>query len=465
MIAGRYALDREVGRGGMGSVWLGTDEVLGRKVALKRVGLVPGAADPDARRARREARLAARLQHPNVVAVLDFVDDADSGEQWLVMEYVDGASLAQLVRRDGAFSPNDAAAMLRQVSDALTAAHAAGIVHRDVKPSNILVDGAGTAKLSDFGVAHIPTDPSLTQTGLLIGSPAYLAPEVAGGGRGDEAADVWSLGATAYYLLSGRPPYESGDNVLSTLYRIVHEDAPRLPEAGWLAPLIAGTLTKDPSRRWTLQQVRDHLDGKPQEDATRPVVPLLDDGARPDRRAGARPSMALLLGALAFLVVLGGVLYAALSGGTHAKKTASAPPTHRAHTSASTTPAAHKRPKHHRRHKRQAAPAPPTVHGMESFIRRYVATVAVDPDAGWSMLTPHFQRESGGLAKYRRFWSPATNGRVLDITANPKTMVVSYQVHFDNFHNGPGPTILKLVHHHGHYLIDDEMTKGFHPAT
>jgi serine/threonine protein kinase len=168
LIAGRYTLGREIGRGGMGAVWLGHDEVLGREVALKRIGMLPGTDSPDFERAGREARLAARLNHPHVVAVFDFVEEDDA--HWLVMEYVDGVTLAQLVKRDGALTPDQAAPLIRQAADALAAAHGAGIVHRDVKPSNILVTPDGEVKLSDFGIARAEADASLTQTGLVTGS-------------------------------------------------------------------------------------------------------------------------------------------------------------------------------------------------------------------------------------------------------------------------------------------------------
>ena len=243
----------------MGAVWLGRDEVLGRQVALKRIGLLPGADSTDLARAEREARLAARLNHPRVVAVFNLVVDVDTDARWLVMEYVDGTTLGQLVREEGPLSPDDAAPLLWQAADALVAAHAAGIVHRDVKPSNILVDRGRRVKLTDFGIARIASDPSLTQTGLVTGSPAYLAPEVAAGHRGDESVDVWSLGATVFHVLTGRPPYEIGDHVLGGLYRIVNEEPPRLPDAGWMAPLLEGTMVKDPSRRWSMVQVRDFL--------------------------------------------------------------------------------------------------------------------------------------------------------------------------------------------------------------
>ena len=273
MIASRYSLDREIGRGGTGVVWLGRDEVLGRNVALKRIGLLPGADRTDLARAEREARLSARLNHPHVVAIFDVVVDSDSETRWLVMEYVEGNTLSQLVRQRGKLSPDDAAPLIWQAADALVAAHSAGIAHRDVKPSNILVDSSGKVKLTDFGIARIASDPSLTQTGMVTGSPAYLAPEIATGGRGNEAADVWSLGATLFHLLAGRPPYEIGDNVLGGLYRIVNEEPPRLPDAGWMAPLLEGTMVRDPSQRWSMVQVRDFL-----ADPSHRVAPTLTNG-------------------------------------------------------------------------------------------------------------------------------------------------------------------------------------------
>jgi eukaryotic-like serine/threonine-protein kinase len=459
MIAGRYSLDREIGRGGMGAVWLGRDEVLGRQVALKRIGLLPGADRADLARAEREARLSARLNHQHVVSVFDFVADNDSDARWLVMEYVDGITLAQVIRRGGPLAPDVAAPLLRQVADALAAAHAAGILHRDVKPSNILVDRTWQLKLTDFGIARIESDASLTQTGMLTGSPAYLAPEVVTGGRPDQSGDVWSLGATLFYVLSGRPPYDVGDNVMSTLYRIVNEDPPRLPDAGSLAPLLEATLVKEPSQRWSMAQVRDFLSAPPEQDqdatqvlsavAAPPVAPAppprpVEPVEPPSRR---RPSTKVLLAGAGVLValLLAGVLVAVLNnGGSSPKDDTASPPTKQPST--------------------QTAAAKPTAAGMESFIRDYVATVSEDPDTSWKMLTPGFQKESGGLDTYRAFWDSATDGRVLDISANPENLSVSYQVHFDNFKNGPGPTVLDLTFEDGHYKIAGERTKGFVPA-
>ncbi len=488
MIAGRYSLDREIGRGGTGVVWLGRDEVLGRNVALKRIGLLPGADSTDLARAEREARLSAQLNHPHVVAVFDVVIDPDA--HWLVMEYVDGVTLSDLVRQRGRLSPEAAAPLLWQVADALVAAHGAGIVHRDVKPSNIMVNSSGQVKLTDFGIARIATDPSLTQTGMVTGSPAYLAPEVATGDRGGDAGDVWSLGATVFFVLAGRAPYEVGDNVLSALYRIVNEEPPRLGDAGWMTPLLEGTMVRDPAQRWTMKQVRDFL-ADPQHRAPTMSTRAAGDADRPGRASGTRPlttvapelapepepapepireraplpppvaatgqparslvlrgrrrsPRTLVLAGLGLVLalVLAVVLFASLAGRDPAAETKKP-----AETPASTEPADE-----------------PTEEGMEAFIRDYVSTVADDPDAAWQMLSPKFQVESGGIQTYRRFWDSATNGRVLSISSNPDNLSVSYQVRFDNFDNGPGPTVLDLRFEDGRYLIDGERTQGFTPA-
>ncbi len=463
MIAGRYSLDREIGRGGTGVVWLGRDEVLGRPVALKRIGLLPGADRTDLARAEREARMSARLNHRHVVAVFDVVVDPESDVHWLVMEYVDGITFDQLVRRGGQ------ALARRRRAVALAGGRRAGrrprrgIAHRDVKPSNILVDRNWQVKLTDFGIARIATDPSLTQTGMVTGSPAYLAPEIATGFGATEAADVWSLGATTYHLLAGRPPYEVGDNVLGALYRIVNEEPPRLGDAGWMAPMLEGTMVRDPARRWTMAQVRDFLAdpdhvppfvaAPPGGEGTQPLATVPPAAAPAATRASSgsrRPRpLLVLVGVLLALVVAAGAWLAWPDGEPAAKNT--------------TTPSASPTPSPSRSAEPSAAPKP-TAAGIESFIRKYVDTVASDPDASYQMLSPKFQQESGGIDTYREYWDSATDGRVLSISANPDNLTVSYQVRFANHENGPGPTVLDLVFVDGRYLIDGERTQGFQPA-
>ncbi|WP_415839407.1 serine/threonine-protein kinase, partial [Nocardioides zeicaulis] len=257
MIAGRYTLEREIGRGGAGSVHLAHDELLDRSVAIKRIGLLAGTTDQDIARAEREARLAAGINHPHVVSIFDLVKDVDC--YWLVMELVRGRTLTEVVRADGPLPVTRAAGILAQAADALVQAGRAGIVHRDVKPGNIMVDDDHHTKLGDFGIARAGTDAALTQTGFITGSPAYIAPEVASGAPASAASDVWSLGGTLYFALTGRAPYEVGDNIMGGLYRIVHGEPPRLPHDHPLAGLLAVMMAKDPADRWPVERVRDDL--------------------------------------------------------------------------------------------------------------------------------------------------------------------------------------------------------------
>ena len=452
VIAGRYTLEREVGRGGMGSVWLGLDEVLGRQVALKRVGMAPGVGTPDLERAEREARLAARLNHPHVVAVYDLVTEGD--EQWLVMEYIEGSTLAELVRRDGALSPDRAGVVLGQAADALAAAHAAGIVHRDVKPSNILVAPDGQVKLSDFGIARAEADASLTQTGLVTGSPAYLSPEVASGQQATDASDVWSLGATLFHALAGHPPYEVGDNLLGALFRIVHEEPPRLPGAGWLAPVLIATMCREPADRWSMARVRDALTAgpsapvlagvppvasSPQPDPapTRllsrelppvppayPPAPAVAPGEAPASapRAGADRGRTLpVLAAVIAVVAIALIGWLAFTAGTDGQDaTTGATP----RAGRSSTPGGSGSPSG------EGVPAGVTPDGMENFVEEYLATVTSDTKAAWELLTPDFQAVSGGFGRYNSFWNSIQTADVLSAEPDPAARQISYTVEY-----------------------------------
>jgi serine/threonine protein kinase len=444
----------------MGAVWLARDTVLGRDVALKRIGLIPGATTPDLQRAEREARLAARLNHPHVVAIYDLV--ADEGENWLVMEYVEGITLAALIRNDGALQPDEAAGLVRQAADALTAAHAAGIVHRDVKPSNMLVTRDGDVKLTDFGIARAEADASLTRTGLVTGSPAYLAPEVASGSSATEASDVWSLGATLFHALAGRPPYDVDENVMGALYRIVHEEPPRLPDAGWLAPVLAHTMARDPADRWTMTEVRDHLargDETPVHPT--PVVPApVGDGTRvlappPARPVPVRrpwwPWLAAAVLVLA-VVVLG---YVALStrddGSTGAGS--STPPRSSPPSSPASSPTSGKTQSSGPSDGEQAR-------AMKAFLTTYLATVTSDRHAAWQMLTPSYQAASGGFGGYSGFWSSIKSARASNLTADPGAMTVTYDVAYEkaNGQHVREHHTLQLVRDGSSFLIDGQLS-------
>jgi eukaryotic-like serine/threonine-protein kinase len=429
----------------MGTVWLGTDEVLGRPVALKRLGAPDS---PAGARAEREARLAARLSHPHLVAVFDLAIDGEN--QWLVMEYVEGPTLAALVADRGPLTPDEAAPLIAQVADALAAAHEAGIVHRDVKPSNVLIDPEGQAKLTDFGVARsTEADATLTQTGFVTGSPAYLSPELASGGRVTPATDVWSLGATLFHALTGRPPYDVGDNVVGALYRIVHEEPPRAENAGWLAPLLAGAMTRDPARRWTLDHVRAFLAGEP-ETATQamPTVAALAPVAPPPARAGrARrlprppgPRSPWLWPAIAAVVVVAAIAIGLIASKVWVDHNSPA-------RAGAGTPS------------RTPSPSPstgPTEDGIRSFVSAYLSAASADPGRGFTMLTADYQRASGGLAGYERFWGKVTKVHdVTDIAPSLDPLEVSYRYTYTL--RGTGKRTeevhLDLVYDDGHYLI------------
>lgn len=249
-IAGRYEVERPVGRGGMGTVWLCRDTRLDREVAVKQVGTLPGEATPDLARALREARSSAALNHPHVVSIYDVIEDDD--QLWLVMEYVPSRTLAEIIAAEGALTPERAAWIGAQVAEGLAAAHALGTMHRDVKPGNILVTDDDTAKISDFGIARAHGEDQLTRTGLVTGTPAYFAPELARGEDPTPAADTWALGATLFAAVEGHPPYPDERNAILLLSTIASTPPPVPQHAGALTEPIARMLDPDPSARWTM---------------------------------------------------------------------------------------------------------------------------------------------------------------------------------------------------------------------
>ena len=260
ILAGRYALSDVLGRGGMGVVWRATDQVLHRDVAIKELTFSIGLTDDERRvlreRTLREARAAARLDHPCVTSLYDVVEE--DGKPWLVLEHVDADSLQSVVEHGGPLSPRAAARIGLDVLSALEAAHAAGIVHRDVKPANVLVRRDGHACLTDFGIATTTGDDSLTTQGALIGSPSFMAPERIHGDEPAPAVDLWSLGATLYAAVEGRPPFTRGEP-MATAMAVVSEEPAAMVRAGPLEPVLRGLLDKDPTRRSTAAQARDGL--------------------------------------------------------------------------------------------------------------------------------------------------------------------------------------------------------------
>ncbi|HEX4721426.1 MAG TPA: serine/threonine-protein kinase [Pseudonocardiaceae bacterium] len=283
LIAGRYRLRRVIGRGSMGVVWLAYDEMLHRPVAVKEVQLpagMPAAEANDAReRTLREARAIAALTHPNVVAVHDVAKQGI--EPFVVMELLPGRSLAQVVGRAGALNTEQAATVADAVAAGLAAAHRRGITHRDVKPGNVLVGEDGQVKLTDFGISRNVSEVTMTSSGLVLGTPAYIAPEVAAGDPVTSAADLWGLGATLFAAVEGRPPYDAGGDALETVNEVVHGEVPVPSGDSPLAEVIAGLMVKDPARRMSLVEVRRRI---------RPLLPepggVVFPPDEPDPQAG-----------------------------------------------------------------------------------------------------------------------------------------------------------------------------------
>jgi serine/threonine protein kinase len=277
IVAGRYRLVKKLGQGGMGLVWAAWDELLGREVALKELLLPPGMSDSEARalreRALREARAIARLAHPNIVRFFDVV--LDDGLPWIVMELVPSRSLHEVVREDGPLPPERVARIGLDLLAALRAAHAEGVLHRDVKPANVLITTGGRVVLTDFGLVALAGDAALTTTGIVMGSPSFMAPEQARDEPIGPASDLWSLGATLYLAVEGEPPYQRRSPV-STLAALATEP-PRPPRrAGALAAALGALLEKDPARRAgpeTAEQLLRRAAGEP-------------PAAAPPRRAG-----------------------------------------------------------------------------------------------------------------------------------------------------------------------------------
>jgi eukaryotic-like serine/threonine-protein kinase len=246
LVSGRYRLQEPIGRGAMGIVWRGRDELLDREVAVKEVR---AAAENDSiyQRTLREAKAAARLNHPGVVTVFDVVEE--DGSPWIVMELVHARSLDRLIAEDGPLRPLQAAQVGEQLLSALECAHAAGVLHRDVKPGNVLVDADNAVKLTDFGIATYPGDPALTQVGMVFGTPGYTPPERVRGEAATPASDLWSLGATLYWAVEGRGPFDRQGGSAAIFAGVAHEPAPRAPSAGPLGPVIDALLRADPAQR------------------------------------------------------------------------------------------------------------------------------------------------------------------------------------------------------------------------
>lgn len=260
LLAGRYRLDSVLGRGGMGTVWRAEDEMLGRVVAVKELRFHGGVDEEEKRRlvtrTLREAKATARIRHTAAVTVFDVVEEDE--RPWIVMELVESRSLSDVIKQDGPLGPERAAEIGLELLGVLRSAHSHGILHRDVKPSNVLIGDDGRVVLTDFGIASVEGDPSVTSTGMLVGAPSYISPERARGQKPGPPADLWSLGATLYAMVEGKPPYDRG-SAISTLTAVMTEELKTPRKAGPLRPVIEGLLRKDPEERLDESTTRSML--------------------------------------------------------------------------------------------------------------------------------------------------------------------------------------------------------------
>lgn len=416
LVGGRYRLIKQIGVGSMGVVWLGNDEKLQRLVAMKQLLPPPGMTGQTRERAHREARIAARLHHPNAVTVYDVVEE--DGLPWLVMEYVAARSVSTVLAEDGPLSASAVARLGAQIASALAMAHQAGVVHRDVKPGNVLIADDGTAKLADFGISRATGDVVLTATGLVSGTPAYLAPEVANGDEPTPESDVFSLGATLYAAYEGQPPFGFGENPLAQL-RAVAEGRLRPPKhTGPLAAEIVSLMHLQPHRRPRAADVA----------ATMTV--LAKSLAEPDRetehivrairkreRRWPTPVRTLVLASVAGVAALAMVATGAtamMMGGHDTAPAAVAPPS--ATSTGSPQPAAASSPR--------PVPSPTTTstttpnvtmvssNDIGSFITNYYALFPGHITQAWGMLSAQYRNKVGGFTAFSGFYATIASARV-----------------------------------------------------
>jgi hypothetical protein len=450
LIAGRYRLVTALAAGGMGVVWKGWDERLHRPVAIKQLRLQPGLSPSEAANAReramREARITARLHHAHAVPVYDVVEH--EGQPCLIMQFVPSISLHESLRQRGTLPPVEVARIGSEVATALTAAHQAGIVHRDVKPGNVLLAEDGTAKLTDFGISHVLGDVTLTATGMVTGTPAYLAPEVARGQPASFASDVFSLGSTLYAATEGSPPFGQDDNAMAVLHRVASGQLQSPQRSGPLTPLLLRMLTADPQARPTMTDV-SHTLAALLADSTAlqaarggsgslatarlqaPLPPPPQTTAAPKTLADVRPvdrpapaktrrRRGLIAPLVAGALVVGAVLLAIALTNRDGNKSGTPAVAGRASTSApaqassgprSAAVSATSRP--------TPSSSPPgraaTAGQLARAITDYYGLVPRDLQEAWTRLTPAYQNShAGGFSGYQQFWSEVKRVSVSD---------------------------------------------------
>jgi serine/threonine protein kinase len=484
LIANRYQLHEAIGTGAMGVVWKGQDQLLHREVALKELLLrnVPGAEHaPDAEtRAMREARIAARLLHPNAIAVFDVVED--DGNPWLVMEYLPSTSLADLLVRRGQLPAHQVAAIGYQIAAALAAAHESGIVHRDVKPANVLIAEDGTAKITDFGISRAVGDVTVTASGIVAGTPAYLAPEVARGDDANSASDVFSLGSTLCHAVEGSPPFGFDDNAIALLYRVGRGEFTPPQQSGPVTPVLHRMLALDPQARPTMAECAAELAAIAEQGQGQAVGASDEVQATGPRRRGV--VTAALAGAVV-LLVLGGLLVAwlvsrdtggttpaadggglpastSVSAGVPAGSSQAGPTDDPDPGTSASSPAPESRASSgSSASSSPSSPSPPVLprpRQLENAVRDYYALLPGNLEQAYSLLTEGFKSSrSQTFADYESFWGRMSAVQVSDVTAGGGNTVAATVTYTEE---GGGTQserhVYSLVEQDGRWLIDSQ---------
>jgi serine/threonine protein kinase len=509
LVADRYRLVEQVAAGGMGSVWEAWDERLQRRVALKQLHPQPGLSPAETKlasdRAMREARITARLHHPHAVPVYDVVDF--DGQPCLIMQYLPSKSLQALIKDRNVLSAGEVARIGGQVAGALAAAHQVGIVHRDVKPANVLIDEEGSAKITDFGISHAVGDVALTSTGMVTGTPAFLAPEVARGVESGPASDVFSLGSTLYAALEGSPPFGTEENPMAMLHRVASGQIVPPQRSGPLTETLLHMLAVDPSNRPSMKQVADRLasahaalsdpvSGAPTRriDPTQrmmpppvepptttvtlpavgsppPAAPFVVGGPPPGRRK--RGLTAVTVAAIVLVLGLAAVLATQLlgdgsgGGGTAAGNESSSPATKSsASRSAATTSAAQttaptsSAPPSSTSSQSSSAPGngQPSPAELTGAVRDYYGMLPDDTNTAWTRLTPDYQAQTGGRGAYEKFWKGFQSVTTNNVRVNGDTVLADLRYVATNGKVSTETRSFRLVRQDGVLKIAESQT-------
>jgi serine/threonine protein kinase len=523
LVAGRYLLGRQIGSGAMGIVWQAHDERLHRTVAVKQLLLQPGLSAAQAEEARRrcmrEGRIAARLTHPNAITVYDVAEH--DGDPWLIMEYLPSKSLAAVLTEKGTLPPTEVARIGAQVASALVAAHAAGIVHRDIKPANVLLGEDGTVKITDFGISRATGDVTVTATGMLAGTPAYLAPEVAKGEDPKPAADVFSLGSTLYTAVEGHSPFGLSENTLALLYAVAAGKITPPRQAGPLTALLMQLLRVEPSERPSLTVTRDgllavaegrqptlsaaaaptdriagnRLPARPAAPATPPrwpappppaAQPPAQDGTRldvnpfaepvpsgpimreplptppprpaaPAGQAGGSRVRSIVLTVLAIVAAALVGILVASLLSTGGGSDDGAAPADDTTTQQTTTEAVDTSTS---TSSEEASYDEPTSEDYQDLVREYYGLLPGDPDAAWALMTQSGREKSGGKAAYKRFWNTVRSVDVLSLSSEGNEVEATLKFVTKKNRQSAETYRLTVVQQDGELMIDDYENLG-----